>query len=448
MTLRIAQPGARAARRRWSSASPTSTRSPTAAPRRSASSAPTSRSPTSTTRRGRMSSRWREALERRSSCRSTCSAPGQLEAVFDGDRASSGAGSTSWCTRSRSRRRRTCRAACSTARPRASRVAMDVSCHSFIRMARAGRAADDRGRHDVRHELPRRAEGGAELQRDGAGEGGAGGVRAATWRYELGPKGIRVHAISPGPLKTRAASGLKDFDLLLNEAAQPRAARRAGRHRRRRLRLRLPRDALRAAHDAARPSTSTAASTSWADRHQSRPFIGPCSSSLSGICRPSTATKGIERPNEASGAPGRSRTCDLWLRKPTLYPTELRARGRAGGFYRNVLAGLGAGGYNRRPPSSRPPPARSRPMKDAGFEHAHSSPIKTPQQLVVVIALAFVVPVIGIILLTQLHHERPENRSGDARAGGGGRAHPAGRPRRVRRRQGRGRRAQVGRGNL
>ena len=38
--------------------------------------------------------------------------------------------------------------------------------------------------------------------------------------YELGPLGIRVHAISPGPLKTRAASGLKDFDLLLNEAAQ------------------------------------------------------------------------------------------------------------------------------------------------------------------------------------------------------------------------------------
>ena len=30
---------------------------------------------------------------------------------------------------------------------------------------------------------------------------------------------IRVHALSPGPLKTRAASGLKDFDLLLVEAA-------------------------------------------------------------------------------------------------------------------------------------------------------------------------------------------------------------------------------------
>ena len=38
--------------------------------------------------------------------------------------------------------------------------------------------------------------------------------------YELGPQGIRVHAMSPGPLKTRAASGLKDFDLLLAEAAQ------------------------------------------------------------------------------------------------------------------------------------------------------------------------------------------------------------------------------------
>ena len=38
--------------------------------------------------------------------------------------------------------------------------------------------------------------------------------------YELGPAGIRVHAISPGPLKTRAASGLKDFELMLNAAAQ------------------------------------------------------------------------------------------------------------------------------------------------------------------------------------------------------------------------------------
>jgi cytochrome c5 len=40
-------------------------------------------------------------------------------------------------------------------------------------------------------------------------------------------------------------------------------------------------------------------------------------------------------------------------------------------------------------------------MKDQGFEHAHSSPIKTPTQLVVVTVLAFVIPVVGLILLAQ-----------------------------------------------
>ncbi len=38
--------------------------------------------------------------------------------------------------------------------------------------------------------------------------------------FEPEPRGIRAHPISPGPLKTRAASGLKDFDLLLAQAAQ------------------------------------------------------------------------------------------------------------------------------------------------------------------------------------------------------------------------------------
>ena len=43
---------------------------------------------------------------------------------------------------------------------------------------------------------------------------------------ELGPKGIRVHAISPGPLATRAASGIPEFDALLDKAGKrrPRAA--------------------------------------------------------------------------------------------------------------------------------------------------------------------------------------------------------------------------------
>jgi len=42
---------------------------------------------------------------------------------------------------------------------------------------------------------------------------------------ELGPKGIRVHAISPGPLATRAASGIPEFDELLNKAQETAPAR-------------------------------------------------------------------------------------------------------------------------------------------------------------------------------------------------------------------------------
>jgi enoyl-[acyl-carrier protein] reductase I len=43
--------------------------------------------------------------------------------------------------------------------------------------------------------------------------------------YELGPKGIRVHAISPGPLATRAASGIPEFDALLDKAKAKAPAR-------------------------------------------------------------------------------------------------------------------------------------------------------------------------------------------------------------------------------
>jgi enoyl-[acyl-carrier protein] reductase I len=98
-------------------------------------------------------------------------------------------------------------------------IAMDVSCHSFVRMAKLA--------------TPLMKEGGSmfAMSYHGANEVAPnynvmGPVKAALeascryLAYELGPKGIRVHPISPGPLKTRAASGLKDFDLLLNEAAQ------------------------------------------------------------------------------------------------------------------------------------------------------------------------------------------------------------------------------------
>ena len=37
---------------------------------------------------------------------------------------------------------------------------------------------------------------------------------------ELGAQGIRVHALSPGPIMTRAASGIDHFDELLEHTAQ------------------------------------------------------------------------------------------------------------------------------------------------------------------------------------------------------------------------------------
>jgi enoyl-[acyl-carrier protein] reductase I len=98
-------------------------------------------------------------------------------------------------------------------------TAMDVSCHSFLRMAKLA--------------VPLMKNGGSMFAMSyyGANKvvptyGVMGPVKAALeaccryLAYELGPRGIRVHAISPGPLKTRAASGIKDFDLLLNEAAR------------------------------------------------------------------------------------------------------------------------------------------------------------------------------------------------------------------------------------
>lgn len=43
---------------------------------------------------------------------------------------------------------------------------------------------------------------------------------------ELGPKDIRVYALSPGPVPTRAASGLADFDGLMQRARDSSALQR------------------------------------------------------------------------------------------------------------------------------------------------------------------------------------------------------------------------------
>lgn len=104
-------------------------------------------------------------------------------------------------------------------------TAMEISCYSFIRMAKLAE--------------PLMREGGCLLTMSYLGAERVvehynlmGPVKAAlesAVRYlanELGPQGIRVHALSPGPLHTRAASGIAEFDTLMERAAQRSPRRR------------------------------------------------------------------------------------------------------------------------------------------------------------------------------------------------------------------------------
>ena len=99
------------------------------------------------------------------------------------------------------------------------KTAMDVSVHSFLRMIRLAE--------------PLMTDGGTCMTVTFYGSEKVvehynimGPVKAAlesVTRYaaaELGGKGIRVHSLSPGPLATRAASGIDHFDDLLSEAAE------------------------------------------------------------------------------------------------------------------------------------------------------------------------------------------------------------------------------------
>jgi enoyl-[acyl-carrier protein] reductase I len=101
---------------------------------------------------------------------------------------------------------------------------MEVSCWSFIRM---GHLAE-----------PLMKNGGALFTMTYYGStmvvenynimGVAKAALEGAVRYmaaELGPKRIRVHAISPGPLATRAASGIPEFDELLGKAQRKAPAR-------------------------------------------------------------------------------------------------------------------------------------------------------------------------------------------------------------------------------
>lgn len=96
-------------------------------------------------------------------------------------------------------------------------LAMEVSCWSFLRMAKLAEPLMKRG-----GALFTMSYYGSQMVVEHYNL--MGPVKAAlesATRYmaaELGPKGIRVHAISPGPLKTRAASGITEFDRLLQKA--------------------------------------------------------------------------------------------------------------------------------------------------------------------------------------------------------------------------------------
>jgi enoyl-[acyl-carrier protein] reductase I len=97
--------------------------------------------------------------------------------------------------------------------------AMEISCWSFLRMAHLAEPLMDRG-----GALFCMTYYGSQMVVENYNL--MGPVKAALesctryMAHELGPKGIRVHAVSPGPLKTRAASGIGHFDELLGKAQE------------------------------------------------------------------------------------------------------------------------------------------------------------------------------------------------------------------------------------
>src|SRR6201992_478212 len=94
---------------------------------------------------------------------------------------------------------------------------MDVSCWSFMRMAHLAEPLMKRG-----GTLFTMTYYGSQMVVQNYNVMGvAKAALEAAVRYigaEVGPKGIRVHAISPGPLATRAASGIPEFDELMDKA--------------------------------------------------------------------------------------------------------------------------------------------------------------------------------------------------------------------------------------
>jgi enoyl-[acyl-carrier protein] reductase I len=101
---------------------------------------------------------------------------------------------------------------------------MDVSCWTFIRMAHLAEPL----MHSGGTLFTMTYYGSQRVVKNYNIMGVAKAALESAVRYlaaELGPKGIRVHAISPGPLATRAASGIPEFDALLAKAKAKAPAR-------------------------------------------------------------------------------------------------------------------------------------------------------------------------------------------------------------------------------
>jgi enoyl-[acyl-carrier protein] reductase I len=104
------------------------------------------------------------------------------------------------------------------------RTTMDVSCWSFLHLAHLAEPL----MHDGGTLFTMTYYGSQMVVKNYNIMGVAKAALESAVRYaaaELGPKGIRVHAISPGPLATRAASGIPEFDALLDKAKSKAPAR-------------------------------------------------------------------------------------------------------------------------------------------------------------------------------------------------------------------------------
>jgi enoyl-[acyl-carrier protein] reductase I len=143
-------------------------------------------------------------------------APGQLEAVFDAVRAAWGAldfvvHAIAYAPKNDLRGRVVDCSAAGFA------LAMDVSCHSFIRCAKLAEPLMPHGGSLLTFTFY----GGEKVVSHYNLMGPVKAALEASVRAlaaELGSRRIRVNAVSPGPMATRAASGLENVDELLGDA--------------------------------------------------------------------------------------------------------------------------------------------------------------------------------------------------------------------------------------